>query len=758
MVSMAFVSLATIVRADDRYVNSQTQITLTSNNYPGGVPSNWYYPGDAITGTVEGRPIGGLTPPADGLEDIVDVVAADDDGAGGCDPVVFADIRLQANNIAIDPVTGVGTFSFLGSSTQYLKDGHYCAWVAPSDYIEGGSASTYNDNVRFQIHEYRISAQTDRGGYIPGNMVTVFYMVSKIKDGSPMTMTGYTSNWLVQSFPVGETYSYGPITTPTGKFVFNLSNTGDTSPPETYPVYIWFNSTPGAAAERRDMRLLYINVGNLQVDITTPSGTPTYAPGSLLRIYVRVEVEIPGPNPRYPNAGVLIKILDGSTPTSPEIPAYTKQLTSDGSGMVEYAFILNPAVFLDGKTYTVSANGTSILKYDYDTEAFRIQKSLETMSVQLTLDKQSYYSNEDAVLTVAAQPPAGHSQPSTYVYTIYSGSNFFALVSSGSSTYTFHIPRDFTGSMSFRVDVYNVEGDYGWDEHSRSVAFGVMIVNVRPFEYNANDVLTIDFELQSTVMTPSTTSFYYRVSDTSRTVKEGSVNATPNTLRGSFTYTVPNVPDSTYYFYVYASGEGHIISSSDSATLIQQFILTISFDKPSYNPDETMTISYTISPRVSTTPLPRTFYLSYGLLGNPSATLRTTEASGSVTYVVPTGTNEGNILFGMTESSTGTGTYEVVQIGAYERPGTVMGVEIFDWFLLVIIVILFLLMLGMRSRGAGAEVKPKVKEEKAPAPPPPQASPMVVNCKACNAPIEITTSKRPIEVMCPSCGETAMVE
>jgi len=57
---------------------------------------------------------------------------------------------------------------------------------------------------------------------------------------------------------------------------------------------------------------------------------------------------------------------------------------------------------------------------------------------------------------------------------------------------------------------------------------------------------------------------------------------------------------------------------------------------------------------------------------------------------------------------------------------------------------------------------PKAPMEK-PAPPPPSTAgpgpaPMTVSCKACSAPIEITTSKRPIEVMCPSCGETQMVQ
>jgi predicted RNA-binding Zn-ribbon protein involved in translation (DUF1610 family) len=34
---------------------------------------------------------------------------------------------------------------------------------------------------------------------------------------------------------------------------------------------------------------------------------------------------------------------------------------------------------------------------------------------------------------------------------------------------------------------------------------------------------------------------------------------------------------------------------------------------------------------------------------------------------------------------------------------------------------------------------------------------MMVTCRACGGPIEITTSKRPIEVMCPRCGNTEMV-
>jgi ribosomal protein S27E len=285
------------------------------------------------------------------------------------------------------------------------------------------------------------------------------------------------------------------------------------------------------------------------------------------------------------------------------------------------------------------------------------------------------------------------------------------------------------------------------------------MVNLSPFEFNANDVITANFELKSTVMTGSTTVFYYAIYDGSHNVKEGNVN-TGGSLSGSVQYTVPNVPAPYYRFTIYASGGGHVISGQAQANIVSNFIVTIKFDKTNYNAGDTMSIDYKISARSSVYPLPRIFTLQFGLLGYPMPSVETTSAEGNVKYVVPSGANEGQVLFEMIVSSS-SGTvyaYEVVTIGPSPSE-----ISLFDAFLLVLIVILFLLVLAMRGRGAGAkaaEAAPKPKEEKAAPPPPPgaQTSPMIVNCKSCGAPIEITTSKRPIEVMCPSCGETAMVQ
>ncbi|MEK6838760.1 MAG: hypothetical protein AABY08_03350, partial [Candidatus Thermoplasmatota archaeon] len=78
---------------------------------------------------------------------------------------------------------------------------------------------------------------------------------------------------------------------------------------------------------------------------------------------------------------------------------------------------------------------------------------------------------------------------------------------------------------------------------------------------------------------------------------------------------------------------------------------------------------------------------------------------------------------------------------------------------LLFVILLMVLMWRRMSMGGLA---PKAPAEK-PAPPPsatavPGPAPMTVSCKACGSPIEITTSKRPIEVMCPNCGETQMAQ
>jgi len=286
------------------------------------------------------------------------------------------------------------------------------------------------------------------------------------------------------------------------------------------------------------------------------------------------------------------------------------------------------------------------------------------MAVRLTTDRTSYYSGESAVLTVASQPPPGHSQPSTFLYSVTSsGGGALARELNSRGTYTFHIPSNYQGTLTFRADVSNLEGDYGWDSVQRTVSFGVLIVNVDPSQYNPNDMLTVRFELKSTVMTGPTTSFYYMASDAARVVKQGPVN-TGGVLQGSFQFTVPSAPATTYTFTIFASGGGHIVSGYMTATLIQGFMLSISLDKESYLPGDTMVVAYSIVPIDPAAPLPRLFLFVYRVIGLPFTDWQTSEASGVLDYAIPQDTTEGNAVFEVQESYTGAMALAVFLIGS----------------------------------------------------------------------------------------------
>jgi ribosomal protein S27E len=468
----------------------------------------------------------------------------------------------------------------------------------------------------------------------------------------------------------------------------------------------------------------------------------------------------------YAGAAVTLSVLNGDTGSSPPLTGYSGlAFVSDGLGSVKYMLYLDPAVFISGNKYAVNATATRILKTDYDWVWFNVKVVPQSIAVRVVFDRADYYSGDSGTLTVSAQPPEGHSQPNAYKYTMYppTGNYVFDISSGSQPTFSFTIPLNYDqDGIYFLVEASNAEGDYGSTTASKYITYGVMIVNADPDFYNPGDTVTFGPELKSGAITsPGPLTFFYQITAGMSIVKQGTSSASGNAgdYTTSIPFTVPAVAAQSYEINVMANQNGHLINGYATVNLKQGFIMSIKFDKDSYSAGDTMKVSYTITPIAPNTPSPTVYYFNYGIIGLPFESWSGTSASGEFTYKVTDNANEGDNIFQVGESSTGAQAQEVVLIGP--EKGTIGGIAIFEWFLLALIVILFLLMLAFRFRGApSGGAAPKPKEEKAAPPPPPgpSASPMIVNCKACGAPIEITTSKRPIEVMCPSCGETAMVE
>jgi hypothetical protein len=308
------------------------------------------------------------------------------------------------------------------------------------------------------------------------------------------------------------------------------------------------------------------------------------------------------------------------------------------------------------------------------------------------------------------------------------------------------------------LDVYNADCDYGFDQQTRQVVFGVMLVNADRDRHNPGDFITVDYELVSSLM--DAPSIFYQVVDSGGSiVLEGSQQGTSQT--GSFSYEVPDPASNWYTFTVFATQDGREVQGTDTSWLIQNFVLHIAFDKTVYSPGDTMVVTYSVKAR-GDSDLPNSFSLSYGLTGDPTDTTRTTRASGTVSYEIPGDTNEGSVWFSMNEGNTGAFAGEMVVIKTAPNPlwwAQLADIPLFDIILLILIVILFILLFRRGGAPASAPGEAPMGPEAAAPPPdePVSGATMSVSCKSCGAPIDITTSKRPIEVMCPSCGETEMV-
>jgi len=158
--------------------------------------------------------------------------------------------------------------------------------------------------------------------------------------------------------------------------------------------------------------------------------------------------------------------------------------------------------------------------------------------------------------------------------------------------------------------------------------------------------------------------------------------------------------------------------------------------------------------------------LAAGILGAPLAEVVTTSPEGDLYVTVPQGTSSGDVLLFVGEDGTGSMVLETVRIGATNTFWTteIAGIPLFAVLLGLLVVLLLLVTFVLwRRGGAGARMAPAAGK---PVPPPPPSGPataapgtgpMSVVCRHCGKPIDITTSKRPIEIMCPACGETQIV-
>ena len=381
------------------------------------------------------------------------------------------------------------------------------------------------------------------------------------------------------------------------------------------------------------------------------------------------------------------------------------------------------------------------------------------MTVTLVLNQGAFLSGDVASVNAMVYRTPG---PANYTYNWTVRDTFGRLLNTtvnGGPTFRYSIPLNYTGLLTFFVRVDDGQGLTSNSFSTVRVFVAVMSLRLDRGDFAPGDAITASYSVTSHVILRPT--YDYQVADSSFTiVLNGNTNNT------TFSFRTPAPAASRTYRFLVTAREG--TNTSQAQLTIGQAtgdLLGATFDRASYMPGDTIHAHLTVTPR-GATPLPLQFIWTLslgGFGGSPTVSAITTVPEVDLTLPIPQGVGTGDLVVTATESSTGTAIGHTLHIGTTNALWStdIGGVPLFAVLLGLLFILLLVAVLGLWRRvGGGHLMGPRA----APPPPPPGGTtqapttmPMSVICNHCGKSIDITTSKRPIEVMCPSCGETQLV-
>ena len=675
----------------------------------------------------------------------------------------------QFNNVNIPAPTTLSITENFQVPNNMPDGDFYYVRVYDSTWIESnGTVGNLWDEARFSVRTWTLSVDLSKARYLPGDTVTVIWSANMIRDGS-LAPNGYGQMWAYETGPgfnqqiPGVTWPY-QFSASTGTYSFPLLGSIPTN--HRVNIYAYFNST-ATNADRFSFDTVNAPIDGLRMTVNVINNI--YQPGAIVVSNIAAKVTDNPPVTSDPGAaGVEVDISVTDQTTGLVIPQYGAQnLNTDAHGNLVYVFQLNASI-ADGTQFLFRADGVANNAVNsFATDTF-IVRSSAALSLILTFDKSQYESGDTVTMTVSV---SGSPGPFTYIYEVHDGNTGGPLLARETKTqtsYQYTIATGFTGDISFIAAADDGNGNRIAAFRTFTVILGVLTVNLDRVEYNPGDTITATYALSSAALTGTGITYYYEVSDASGVLVKSGIATT-----SSVQYTVPSTPSDRYTFRITASKSGLTLASSATAYLVGAAgsvtaFLSFTTDKSSYVPGETITITYTLTARSDRNPLPTavTFQIQVG--GAPTKTVQTTttngqSASGTLTYYLPVGMDQGQVPIFLSAGSIASAT-EIITVNSVNPLmadwGGVPAISV----ILLLLVILLIIVMGImwRRTAPGMAGAPRPPSEKPAPPPPPTAAPgpapMTVACKACGASIEITTSKRPIEVMCPSCGETQMVQ
>ncbi len=685
------------------------------------------------------------------------------------------------------------TYTFVYTVPSYdppvnvsLPDGDdYRIIIGDATFLENGEPFFQRLRVqRFAVQDYELSVEVNRPAYLGGDAVTITWSVNNLKGGSlfqrPDAVPAFGQLWVYDLMgtsligsPAVRTFSE-----PSDTLTFTLPPLAD--PQFDGIVQVWYNDSTSNPTRFQE-EFAYFAVDELGVIANV--ALAQYVPGGVVSVDVTTTVSFDPANPRLndpPEPDSTVSITVWEIPAPPLAPIEHTQyratgLLTDAHGKLTYVFKLDNDPNLNGKNFEVNATATRNIFQGQARDGFTVSVAAGITQV-LSFDKNEYQAGDTATVTSTVSGAPGATL--TYIFEVRDSTttpcssvtpfgSLLATNTQAQNAYAFTIPTSFAGQICFRVTVDDGQGNRITSAREFNVVFGWLLVNADRQEYNPGETITVSWDLLSNRINRDTATYYYEVRD-----RDGNLVASGTTGNTrSFQFSVPTDPSavsSQYAFTVTATQDGRSVNGGVTLSAVKGFFITATFDRSSYAPGDTMRIHYRISQRSADSIPPNTYRITYGLLNGPAGgsmrVFSTASAVGDLTYVVPTGIDEGDQLFEIAESNTGTLALETVTIRGtdplwFVTAGDIPVIVIVMLLWLIVITLLMWRRGVLGGMGMGAPKAPAAPEAPSKAEPvyAPPGSPMTVTCRSCGSPIEITTSKRPIEVMCPKCGNTEMV-
>jgi hypothetical protein len=731
---VAFLLASSLPFASERARGALSGIELVASRYTG---TNVYVPGETLDIILRG-----------GSGDIFDIII----GSGnttGLDLRLYQDISLGDS----------GSVKLQYAIPEELPDGIYRIDVydsettvyEPTQILPGG-------HVNFDVKGYRFVIETDRAAYLGGDAVNIFWTANNIKDES-LAYDGVGKIVVISG--TGQRLAEHLFSKAAGSYTYMLPQLIDPEP--MYWVAGWFNDSAAVNPERSQSAARSFDVGQLGVIVILDA--EVYAPGALVVATVKTVATENRDNPSEandpPEPACDVEFQVGQKIGGQYVPiqAYEREMKSDVHGYANCVFQLASSV-PDGTEFRVIVNATKGSSSWSGLEFFKISTSAG-LSIVITLDKSQYTSGDTVSIgTTVTTIGSPGSTVYTFVYEIRdnrANGSLFARATASQAGFNYSIRSDFEGTLWISVTVDDGKGNKATVHKLLEVKFAVVLVNADLDRYVPGDSIRVRYSLVSRMM--SAPSYYFAVLDADgASVSEG------NATGGSFSFTVPNAPSESYRFRVMASEGGRLVYGEDSVEQMAGYVILMSFNRGVYSPGETIAVKYHIV-SLGSTPMPATFLITYGLTNGPTQSTQTNASEGTLLYNVPVTLDEGDQVFWMYANGGGASN-EVITVK--DNPNPLWYTRIMDIPLVEILLFLLLLlgfMLIARNSRRVLHVEPSEPDEPSPLKTTQprtrrqtSSSPAYsVACDSCSPAIEISTSKRPIEVMCPACGETQIV-